>query len=164
MSGEIDEIVESFNKIAPLVQSLFEDPINLAISDCQKFLVQLPHPKIPFIIEPGTLLQAEEPMAKAIFQDQKISSVVPKEVFGVPFKGVGVPIKNYKGDIIGSIGMGLNIERQKDLADISTRLSEALGQISQAISLVTANVQEIADYSGQNLHNIEQTNNAQIQR
>lgn len=143
--------MESFNKIAPLVQSLFEDPINLAISDCQKFLVHLPHPKIPFIIEPGTLLQAEEPMAKAIFQDQKISSVVPKEVFGVPFKGVGVPIKNCK-------------ERQKDLADISTRLSEALGQISQAISLVTANVQEIADYSGQILHNIEQTNNAQIQR
>lgn len=157
MNHEMEEILDAFNKIAPLVQSLFEDPINLAISDCQKFLVQVPHPDIPFIIKPGTFLQKDEPMAKAIFHDQKVSCLVPKEIFGVAFKGVAIPLKSNNGTIIGSIGLGLNIERQKELADISTRLSEALGQVTQTIGLVAGNVQGIVDYSGQNFHNIEQT-------
>lgn len=157
MNGEVEELLSAFEKIAPLMQFLFEAPINLAISDCDKILLQVPHPQIPVIIKPGTLLQEGEPMTQAILRDTKISMIVPKEVFGVSFKGIGIPLKNNNGDIIGSMGLGLNIEHQKELADVSASLSEALGQITQIIGLVTENVQEIAKYSEQNLLKIDQT-------
>lgn len=131
--------------------------MNFAISDREKFHIHAPHPKIPFIIKPGTMLSKDEPMYKAIYTGKTVSEVVPKEVFGIPFKGIAIPLKNNNGDVIGSMSIGLNLEHQYEVATISEQISDAVGLIARAISQVTANAQEIVDYSKQNLDNIDQT-------
>jgi hypothetical protein len=157
MSEELNDLLEAFNKIAPLIQQLYEEPVNFAISDCEKFFTHVPHPQIPFIIKPGTMLNKDEPMYQAIYTGKTISTLVPKEIFGIPFKGIAIPLKNNNGDIIGSMSIGLNLERQYEIAAISEQISDAVGLIARAISQVTANAQEIADYSKQNLDKINQT-------
>lgn len=157
VSEELNDLLEAFNKIAPLIQQLFEDPVNFAISDRENFIGQIPHPKIPLVIKPGTRVNEEESPYQAIHQDKKISALVPKEVFGFSFKAIGIPLKNTHGDIIGSIAMGLNLERQTELANISQNLSDSISQLGNAVSQITAGVQELANYSKRNLDKIDQT-------
>jgi len=157
MSEELTVLVEAFEKIAPLVQQLFEDPISISITDKEKVLRIINHPRIPLGIEPGMILKKEEPMYQAIYQNKFITVVVPKEIFGFQFRAVGIPLKDKNGNVIGGMGLGTNLERQEEVARISNNLSNSLNELATAISQVTQGVQEIADYSKESLTRIDQT-------
>ncbi|NLL52429.1 MAG: chemotaxis protein [Peptococcaceae bacterium] len=156
-SDELQELVRALQLVAPLMMDLHEDPVSYGITDREKFLYLIPHPKIPHGIKTGDVLSSEDMLHNVMKEDKKISEVIPKEVFGFPFRGSGVPIKGKKGNIIGSLAMSVNLERQEQLTEIAQNLSDSLGQLAQAISQITIGVQEIAEYSKQNLDNINQT-------
>lgn len=157
MSDELTELVEAFEKIAPLIQQLCEDPITIAITDKEKFLGIINHPKIPHGIHKGLIIDKEDPLYQTIHQDKVISGIMPKEIFGFPFKGVRIPLKDKSGNVIGGMAMGTNLERQVEIADISNSLADSLDQLATAITQVTQGVLEIADYSKENLTKIDQT-------
>ncbi|MBP2628899.1 MAG: yfmS 6 [Firmicutes bacterium] len=157
MSEELYDLLQAFNKIAPLIQQLFPDPVNFAIADREKFIGHVPHPKMPMKVIVGASLNEGEPLQKSIQHNKNILAVVPQELFGFPCKALSIPLTNNKGDVIGAMASGLNLQRQKELAEVSQNLSVALGQMAQAITQVTTGVQEIADYSKQNLDKVNQT-------
>lgn len=157
MSDELTELVEAFEKIAPLIQQLCEDPITIAITDKEKFLGIINHPKIPHGIHKGLIIDKDDPLYQTIHQNKIISGIMSKEIFGFPFKGVRIPLKDKDGNVIGGMAMGTNLERQDEIANISNTLANSLDQLATAITQVTQGVLEIADYSKENLTKIDQT-------
>jgi len=156
-SDELYEFVKAMELVAPLLLELHEDPVSYGITDREKFIYLIPHPKIPHGLKAGDVLRPDDMLHTVMKMDIRKSEVVPKEVFGFPFRGMGVPIKSKNGKIIGSLAMSMNLERQEQLTEIAQTLSDSLSQLSQAISQITHGVQEIAEYSKGVLDKINQT-------
>ncbi|SDE55529.1 methyl-accepting chemotaxis protein [Sporomusa acidovorans] len=157
MENELQEIVEAFNKITPLIQQLFADPISFIITDREKVVGLLSHSKTPQNISIGDKLTGEEGLSLSMKDNRFVSMVLPKEFYGFSFKGVSIPLKDSNNTIIGALGIGINLDRQNELADISHNISGSLDQLAKAISQVTAGVLDIANYSKQNLEKMDKT-------
>jgi uncharacterized protein YoxC len=157
--NELQEFIDALYKVAPLMQYIHEDPISFGITDREKWLCMISHPEIPHGIQVGDVLRKDDMLITVMRENIKKSEVVPKEVFGFPFRGSGVPIRDKAGNIIGSLAMSVNLKRQEELTEVSQNLSDALGQLAQAISQITCGVQEIAETSKQNLEKVNQTKN-----
>ena len=72
---------------------------------------------------------------------KNITLIVPKEVFGVEIKAIGIPVKDEKGIIIGSIVLVKSLKRHYEILNISKILSNSLEEISQASSLISSGIQ-----------------------
>ena len=157
MVNELQEVVEAFNKITPLLQQLHGDPVSFIITDREKIVGLLSHPKTPQNIHVGDRLTGKEGLSLSINENRFVSMVLPKEFYGFSFKGVSIPIKDKNDTIMGAIGIGINLDRQNELAELSHNISDSLDQLAKTINQVTAGVLDIANYSKQNLDKIDKT-------
>jgi hypothetical protein len=157
MTDKLEKVVESFNTIVPLIQQLLNEPVAFLISDRKNVLSFLGHPDVPGDIKIGIALQENEPIYQAMQQNKVINILVPKEVFGTPFRAINLPLKDSTGTVIGGIGIGKSLKNQNELFEISENLSLAVEQITQAIAHIAVGVQDIATQSSQSLVNINKT-------
>ncbi|MBP2653379.1 MAG: yfmS 6 [Firmicutes bacterium] len=157
MTDNLANMVESFNAIVPLIQQLLNESVAIMITDRKNVLGFVGHPEVPLNIKVGNALQETEPIYQAMQQNKAVNVLLPKEVFGVPFRAVGLPLKDSTGAVIGGLAIGRSLKKQNELFEISENLSLAVEQITQAITHISAGVQNIADQSTQSLANINKT-------
>lgn len=157
MEDELQAYILAMDKVSSLLQTAFKDPLNLVITDKEKFVWMKKHSKLPIPVNEGMALKKEDPALLSMIQDKTIVNTLDKEILGFAFQAMATPIKNKNGEIIGSLALGTGIERQYEIAEISQTLSSALSQLSQATNQVTVGVQDIANYSKQNLDKVTQT-------
>lgn len=159
MTDELKEWTEAIDKVSSELQTAFKDPLFLGVTDREKFVWAKNHSQIPLGISEGSMLTKNDPVMYTMNDNKTIITIVPKEVYGVPFKALSTPIKSKNGNVIGALALALGLERQNEIAEISQTLSSALSQLSQAINQVTIGVQNIANYSKESLINITETTN-----
>ncbi|MDF2520211.1 MAG: hypothetical protein K0R84_839 [Clostridia bacterium] len=140
-----NKILDSFNNLIPYLQYFFEDDIAMGINDCEKCLRFESHENIPTNVETGDLIRPGSATYECTRSGEKISLIVPKEVFGVGLKSIAVPVKDETGKVVGSFSIARSLKRQEEMLDISRTLSLELMQISKAISDVAEGIQLVAD-------------------
>ncbi len=132
-----DNILHSLGKALPLIQDVLYFDCMFSVSDKENFLYYLPGKEISANVKIGQPIPPESGLFKCQQTGERISLILPKEVYGMPTKTCTVPIKNEKGVIIGALSSGLSIDTQ-----------QALYKASQAISLtakeITATTQELS--------------------
>lgn len=132
--------------------SLFHEAIpienTIAVTDKEKFthhyigkegqsvgsLVGKPFPDkgfIPVVLKKGTLERG----------------IIGKEVYGVAFKSSTAPVKNFNGEIIGTITLALSLGNQTALLEVTQNLSSSSEQL-------TAATEDIASSATQLLNNV----------
>ena len=82
---------------------------------------------------------------------------MPREVFGFPFKGIGIPIRYESGKVIGSLGVGKSLKRQGEISDLADTLSSSLEQIAIAIDEISSGVQAVSTFNSSVSKNIDDT-------
>ncbi len=74
-----------------------------------------------------------------------VEKLIPKEVFGFPYRAIGYPVFDEEGQIVGAIGFGISLEKQNQMEVLSAALSEALGKISKSFNEVSHSLQNVVD-------------------
>lgn len=144
LSGEDQEILKYACKLAPAFQQLFSIDCNIAVSDKEKFIYSINGKE--FVLEEdivGTSVPCEDPQYEAL--RGKISDIeVGKEVYGIAHKGRGVPLYNEKGNIIGSLGIGISLANQEKLLGVVDSVAATSQQISSACSGLAQAAEKLA--------------------
>ena len=97
-------------------------------------------------IKTGDVLPADDPLIKTMAEGKADSCIVPKDLYGVPFKSILYPIKNPNGSVIGGIGIARSLEQQY-------RIEESTDNLFASLEETNASIQEISTGS-ENLNNI----------
>ena len=156
---ESEEVLYSLKKFIPYIQSLFDDDIVIGLTDKEKYIEYVPNENVPLKIEAGTPLSEGSGIHTALKLGKPVSKIVPKEVFGIPIKAVGIPIKNDKGEVIGGLSSARSLKRQAEMNDIAQNLSCALQQISASIQEISRGVQEVVESNSKVLESVTETSN-----
>lgn len=148
--------LDAYIKVMSQLKDIVQDDIMTTVADRDRFLVYYPGDKMRVPIKAGDRVPAEDPLYTTIRENKIIQAIVPKEVYGIPFKAVTYPIQNESGECIGAIGYAKSLDKEyaiRDTLDNTERLVRGSKQGLEAI------VEHVASIAGKT-----QANSAAVQQ
>lgn len=139
-----EEIFLAFRKVIPYLPSFFDDEISIALTDKKKFLANQTCQSLQVKSKPGDCIPEGGAAAVAIQLGKVSVKEVSKEIYGVPFKSYAVPLKNEAGEIVGAVLVAKNLQKSKNLLEVSKKLALTFDQISSAVIELTDDIQKLA--------------------
>lgn len=145
MNNKINEgMLQSFINISPYLSSLLEEEISFALTDKEKFIAFSPSENIRPDIRVGDIIKKGSSTYDAIRTKSVVTKIIEEEVFDFKLKSIAVPIEGNNGEVVGVVSIGKSLKRQENMLNLSKNLSEASGQIADAINEVSEGVQNTA--------------------
>ncbi|MDR5658919.1 methyl-accepting chemotaxis protein [Serpentinicella sp. ANB-PHB4] len=150
-------IMFAFDKVIPFLQIIVEEKMMIGINNterCLKF----------YDGDAGSVPSADKSKLKkgsaaydCIQCGRVVKKIISKEVFGFPYKAIGIPIRDESNKIIGAIGLGISLEKQNKILELSEVLASSLHQISQTITEISCGVQDTVSTNSQIVLNAQST-------
>lgn len=155
-----NDLQQSFYNLMPYLQYFFEDEIAFTMSDTKAFLKVVNSENINMNANPGDPLRPGGAAYECIKAGRIISTIVPKEVFGVEIKATGVPIRNENNSIIGSIVLVKSMKRHNEILSISQSLSNSLKIIADTSNTITLDAEKAVSSNTEILSDAEDAKNS----
>ncbi|AOT68906.1 methyl-accepting chemotaxis protein [Geosporobacter ferrireducens] len=137
------EILKKYMDIAQAINHFTEDDLAVGVCDTEKILAYIPGNNVDIKLKEGEPLNTNLVLYKAIYENKKVSRVIPKELFGSPLAATAYPIKDENGRTIGAIGTVKNISNKEEMLAMMQMLSESLGEISRSLGQISGSAGEI---------------------
>lgn len=136
--------VESLMQWLPFIQELIGTESVLALSDKEKFIGYLDGSEIHLPIKVGDTVKEGSISGTAIRAGHKVTKKIGREVYGVPYMGVGIPLKNQSGQIIGALAAGISLTLQDDINNLTVKINKELETLDFSTSNIAASSEEFA--------------------
>lgn len=143
-------LLESFLDVVSYLNDLTIAEVAVAISDTEKILAYYPAKNLDHKILVGDKIKPGTVVQTAISSGKRVFRRVGKEVYGTAYIGIGLPIKDSQGNIIGAISLNETTNRQDEVRTLADDLSNYAVEISATTQELSAQSQEIAS-SGEEL-------------
>ncbi|MHB1405130.1 MAG: methyl-accepting chemotaxis protein [Desulfitobacteriaceae bacterium] len=137
-------LIESSINLISYLALIGSKEMTVSVADTQKYLFNIRSERLNLGINPGDTIKPGSIADIALRKGTRQVKLIPKEVFGVPFIGVGVPLKDEKNQIVGLIVTGTPIDDQENVREMAESLAAAAEQISGATENLVGNSQNLA--------------------
>lgn len=137
--------MQLFNEIIPLLNLLVDEKLMVGINNTERCLKFFTGTAGTVQSEEQSLLKKGSAAYDSIQTGTLVHKVIPKEVFGFPYKAIGYPVFDENGIVVGAIGFGISLEKQSKMETLSTTLSVALEKLSASFREVSTNIQSVVD-------------------
>ena len=92
----------TIDSLLDVMGELFSNEISIAISDTKEYIYYRPSKRIDLKISAGDPVREGTIAFKALAEKQKVSEFINRDVFGVPYHGMAVPVHN-DGELEGCV-------------------------------------------------------------
>ncbi|MFZ5633486.1 MAG: methyl-accepting chemotaxis protein [Bacillota bacterium] len=116
-------------KVAHYLRQVLGEEPSYSISDTEKYLYHSSSEKLRLGLNAGDAIKAGSIAEACINSGRRVVRNVAREVMGVPFTGIGIPIKDGEGRVIGTIAVGIPLDRQERVSKMAEDLNSALNNI-----------------------------------
>jgi ElaB/YqjD/DUF883 family membrane-anchored ribosome-binding protein len=154
-----NKVQKAFDELIPYMQAFFEDEIAFTISTTEYFLRVVNSENINMNAKPGDPLRPGGAAYECIKAKKVVSLIVPKEIFGVEIKAIGIPVKDEKGSIEGSIVLVKSLERHYEMLNLSRDLSHSLEEITKSSSTVSSVIENTLNSNNKILSELKEAEN-----
>ncbi len=134
-----------FIDFLPYLGQVMQKDIMASVVDHHKFLAYVPGKTIDVKAHLGDPIPKDDPLNVTLKTGQIISAVVPKEVYGIPFRAVTYPIKDVKGNIIGAVGIAESLAKEQQISDALTQVVDGIDSSNSKIKAITGDINQISD-------------------
>ncbi|MDD2401978.1 MAG: methyl-accepting chemotaxis protein [Clostridia bacterium] len=138
------ETLEAFKKAAPFIKELFPQDVFVFITNTEKTIAFEPADSFEIDLKKGDIIQNGSSAEIAIKERKKEILEVPKEVYGVAYKAITIPIFDEEDNVIGVVGVGVSKENQNKLQDVIEQFSSAFEQVNSSIQEIASGAENLA--------------------
>jgi hypothetical protein len=131
---------EIFTQLAyaiPVLKELIPYDSMIAITDKEQFLYTFLGVKVNNGAKRGDPVPLQSGLRKCQQTESKISTILPKDIYGFAVRTVSLPVTDSEGRVIGAISIGLSLEAQD-------KLSESAQTVVATSEEISATTEEIA--------------------
>ncbi len=146
MMPEMD-MLECFIKVAPYLPQLVSGKIGVVVSDKEKWLVSYSIPEIASQVVVGEKIKTGAAVYKAMQARRRVVVEVAKEVYGIPYIAISMPVTDEKQNVIGAVAIHESLERKETLVSASKQLSESAGEMLASIQSILAQAEQLSGSS-----------------
>lgn len=142
-----DLLFEAYERFLPLVKDLVQEDVIITLVD-RAGIVQMTSPcqglNIPAPAPVGEKLGFDSQTYVAMDKKIVIAEVLPKEVLGVAFKAIIVPITGVDGKVIGAINVAKSLKLSHEIEEASIFMNSSFESNIASIENVANGAQEMA--------------------
>ena len=146
--------LESIVNFAPTLKKLINSDVALVISDREKIVCQILSDELDFGDINNNRLTEQDPMYTVIRTKKVQVMDVPKEMYGVPFRGAIAPISSNTGEVIGSISLNTSLRNQTNLIEVAEQFTISSEEVQASTSQLSNTAHELLKYM-ENLSNAQ---------
>lgn len=140
------DLLEALIAAAPLIQQAFPFDCMIGITDKEnRYLYYIPSKDVNLGNVVGTKVPPGDPLYEAIRTGTIQKLTVPKETFGVPFRAIGVPVRDENGTIIGALGVGMSLKEQEILTEAVQSFAATSEEVAATSEELAASAQELSN-------------------
>jgi uncharacterized protein YukE len=144
----MDDLLNSAIKALPFFKMIFPFDCLMVVSDREKFIFYVPGDKIPgdkvkYDSPVGMPLKEGDGLWESVNRKEIHTNIVPKEVWGFPFKNISAPITNEEGEVVGAIGVAYSLENQEMLQEATHTIATSSQQILASSQELSANAETL---------------------
>lgn len=143
------EMLDKIINVAPYVKEMLGPACVLVISDLEKYIWYMegetlkPGLKVGDPIKPGSVADA------IIRSGQRQVQFVPKELYGVPYMGVGIPVTDEAGKIIGTLAYATETTIADTIQEIAVNLEGSIANANNEATSLSSSAQQLAASAGE---------------
>lgn len=123
-----------------------------SLADREKYIYVVQGKKLTLPLKDGDPIKEGSIAGTSIKNGERVVKRIPKEVYGTPYIGLGIPVFNAEGRVTGAIAIAKPIEIQEKVSAMAEELSTAMENIStvssglmSASEQLAATAQELAE-------------------
>ncbi len=116
----------------------------VGVTDKEKYLYYQSGTALEMGIKTNDLIKKGSLAYQVLQTKRRVEVKIPKEIFGVPFQGIGLPLKDYEENLIGTLLIGQPILAREALLDDAKRLEGSLDVINQTTTGLSAASEQLA--------------------
>ena len=133
-----------FVEFLPYIKEVMQKDIMASVTDLTQFIAYVPGEAIDVKLKKGMSIPEGDPLKATIMGNKIITAVVPKEVYGVPFRAVTYPIRDKKGNCIGAIGIAESLVKEQHIVDTLEEIITRIGYSNKCLSTISEDVNDMA--------------------
>ena len=142
MSDDVPVEIQKMIDLIPLLRSYFGPEVGLFVSDTERYLVS-DDGSVKLRINVHDPCKPGSTARTTMQNNKKVVIRVPKEVYGLPYLGTGVPIHAGR-DLVGSFVTTTPIDQLEMLGTVSEEINEAVKAAITGITNLAASAQQLA--------------------
>jgi uncharacterized protein YoxC len=132
---------------APLFNAATIKDTAVAITDLDTYLAYTPGRLLDHKVKAGDPVPSGTLVDRAVRSGEKQVAMVGKELFGFPYVGTALPVKDERGQVIGCIFFGENTHEQETLREMSHELTLNVTEVNDATQDINAKMEELSALS-----------------
>lgn len=127
------DLIQCIINAAPYIQQLHTADVAIAVADQDQVLREyLPGKKIDHKQTVGHTCPEQTILWQSVLQKNRLQKRAGKEAFGFPYLGIGVPVKDFRGNVIGGVSITQALDRQDTLLNMADELQRTILSIDNA--------------------------------
>ncbi|MGQ9557120.1 MAG: methyl-accepting chemotaxis protein [Desulfurispora sp.] len=140
------DILQAVVNAAHFYGEMLGDDVVLAVCDREKFVFYKEGQRIKLGIKVGDPVPPQSGAGTALREGRRVTKEVGPEVYGVGYFASSVPVRDASGQVVGAISMcnPSTSAAKKNLIKTSTELNMAFESITQNVSGMAAQAQDLA--------------------
>ena len=151
-------IISSFEEILDQLPALFEDEISFTLTDNNRFVKFAPSKNMPAYSEAGKVIPKGEAL-REVMESGKIKAFTVDNYNNMSIRVVAIPLKDGRGNIVGAISYGKNLENSIKVSKMSADLSNATSAILKVANEINNDIQNIREINTKVVEEVKITSN-----
>lgn len=157
------EVLEAFVKVAPYFNKLVHDDVTIGIANTEKIIMNIPGETFDLNVRTGDLLFDGDALTTAIKQNETVTTLVPKDVFGFPLAARAIPLHDDAGKVVGGVAVGTNLKKAHALFEMAENfsaiveettatvleVSDAVDKLSTRVQNMTVSMKDVSESAGE---------------
>jgi len=138
------DTLEFLVRITPVLNRLFLMDVFVAIGDTERILAYQAGNSFDIGLKAGDRIKEGTSLAKAMKEKKEEILEVDKEVLGVAYKTITLPVFDENNRVIGAISVGTSLDNQNKLKEIIEQFSASFQEINGSMQEVAAGSAHLA--------------------
>ena len=153
-------LLEAFQAVTPIIPKLLTQRVGMVVADQTRWVAANSIEEIASQVVVGEQIKEASAVAVAMRENRRVVVRVAKEVYGVPYVAVSMPIQE-NGKIVGAVAIHESLEQHEVLHATSETLASSTQRMAEALDMISDKAGTLAD-SGNSLKGLADRAETQV--
>lgn len=142
MSERNQVILDNLLYALPVIQQALHEDAGVTLTDREKFILYKPGKRLD--LKAGGAVKEGSGVYTAMLEKRRVAMRFDKQLYGLPYTSVAIPVFNDEKEVIGSIAITQPVELQESIRQMAGELLESVNILASTTQEISAQTQEIA--------------------
>jgi len=137
-------LLDAFVTVTPYLKELLPIDVLVTVSDTEKYIAYEPANTFDLGVRVNDPIKDGSSASLAIKHRHKEMAVVPKELYGIPYKAIAEPVFDENDRVIGAVILAMSLDNQNKLQEIIDQFSASFQQVNSSIQEIASGAQHLS--------------------